>query len=782
MKDKNKTKEQLINDLKKLETKQKRTEGLLRENEERYNTLLETIAHGIQEIDTSGVITFTNKAYDEIFGYEKGEAIGKSILDKLAHDYKRKKLVDYLKTLVEDQPPPTPYFEKNVTKEREIVDVQVDWNYKRDKKGHVVGFISVVTDITKRNMAEKQIREAKDFLENIYKTSADGIMVTDQHGCITMVNEATAKMLGYSKYELIGKHTVELSPKGKNHEEQTKEFLSELFEKGIIAGFEHSWLKKDGSLIDFETSIALSKDTEGNVTGAVGGIRDITDHRRGEKELKETKNFLANVIENSWDPILVADSKGIITTVNKSCLRMLGYKREEVIGKHTSMLAPAKKGEYESDIGESIEINEEFFNNIREMITRLFNEGKVIDRETYFLRKDKKLVHAEESMVALYDEAGEIIGAVDIIRDISEKRKAEKEILDAKDFLENIFKTSVDGIVVTDRHSYITMVNETVAAILGCSKDELIGKHIDEFIPKGKKHRERVNKLIATVLEKGFVTGFERSWLRKDGSAIDVETNVASLKDKKGNIIGSVASIRDITERKHAERKIIEYQNQLRSLASQLTSSEEQNRQKFATFLHDQIGQTLFVLKIKLEMLQKTKSLKENKESLKDIFAMVNQLIEHTRSLTTELSPSILHQLGLRAGLEWLAEQTHEREGIIVQFEDDKQSKSLDNDISILLFRAVRELLINITKHAKAQKVKVSLRSDETSVRVCVEDDGIGFNASETISSLSKNNSFGLFSIKERLNYLGGHLEIKSTPGHGTRITLHAPLKGKNES
>ncbi|MCK5515027.1 MAG: PAS domain S-box protein, partial [Deltaproteobacteria bacterium] len=340
MKDKNKTKEQLINKLKELEAKQKRTEESLRENEERYNTLLETIPHGIQEIDTSGVITFTNKACDEIFGYEKGESIGKSILDKLAHDYEQKKLVDYLKTLVEDQPPPTPHFEKNLTKEGEIIDVQVDWNYKRDKKGRVVGFVSVVTDITKRNMAEKQTREARDFLENIYKTSADGIMVTDQHGCITMVNEATAKMLGYSKDELIGKHTVELSPIGKNHEEQTKEFLSELFEKGIIAGFEHSWLKKDGSLIDFETSIALLKDEEGNVTGAVGGIRDVTERKRAEETLRKSEEKHQGLIEHANDAIVSINREGMIIGFNKKAVEMFGYSREEILGKPATSLAP----------------------------------------------------------------------------------------------------------------------------------------------------------------------------------------------------------------------------------------------------------------------------------------------------------------------------------------------------------------------------------------------------------------------------------------------------------
>jgi PAS domain S-box-containing protein len=330
-----------------------------------------------------------------------------------------------------------------------------------------------------------------------------------------------------------------------------------------------------------------------------------------------------------------------------------------------------------------------------------------------------------------------------------------------------------------DRNSVYVSCNKNYADDLKIKPEQIVGKTDYDFYSKELAEKYRADD--KSIMESGTVKTIEEMYVQ-NGNEVVVQTVKASIKDKEGNVIGILGIFWDITDHKNAEKKLLEYQNQLRALSSQITAIEEQERGKFATYVHDSIGQTLFVIKMKLEMLQKPESLKENKEPLKDILTMIDQLIEYSRTLTSELSPSILHQLGLRAGLEWLAEQTHEREGIIVQFEDDKQSKSLSNDISILLFRAVRELLINITKHAKAQKVKVSIRSDETSVRVCVEDDGIGFNASETISSLSKNNSFGLFSIKERLNYLGGHLEIKSTPGHGTRITLHAPLKGKKES
>lgn len=330
-----------------------------------------------------------------------------------------------------------------------------------------------------------------------------------------------------------------------------------------------------------------------------------------------------------------------------------------------------------------------------------------------------------------------------------------------------------------DRNSVYVSCNKNYADDLKIKPEQIVGKTDYDFYSKELAEKYRADD--KSIMESGTVKTIEEMYVQ-NGNEVVVQTVKASIKDKEGNVIGILGIFWDITDHKNAEKKLLEYQNQLRALSSQITAIEEQERGKFATYVHDSIGQTLFVIKMKLEMLQKPESLKENKEPLKDILTMIDQLIEYSRTLTSELSPSILHQLGLSAGLEWLAEQTHEREGIIVQFEDDKQSKYLSNDISILLFRAVRELLINITKHAKAQKVKVSIRSDETSVRVCVEDDGIGFNASETISSLSKNNSFGLFSIKERLNYLGGHLEIKSTPGHGTRITLHAPLKGKKES
>jgi len=157
----------------------------------------------------------------------------------------------------------------------------------------------------------------------------------------------------------------------------------------------------------------------------------------------------------------------------------------------------------------------------------------------------------------------------------------------------------------------------------------------------------------------------------------------------------------------------------------------------------------------------------------------LDQIIQDTRTLTFDLSSPILYELGFEAAVaEWLDEQIGQKHGIKTQFKDDGLPKPLEDDIRILLFRNVRELLINIIKHANAQNVKVSLRRMSQQINVSVEDDGIGFNPSEVAS----NAGFGIFSIRERLEQLGGQFEIESEPVQGSKITMMAPLKCDKQS
>lgn len=143
------------------------------------------------------------------------------------------------------------------------------------------GSLVILRDITERKKAEVETKKARDFLENIFKTSVDGIMVTNK-GRITMVNEAIEKMTGYSKDEIIGKHTFVFSPEGEAYQEKGKELVEKLFKEGTVVGEEMTWLKKDGSFLDVEVSAALLKDDKSNIT-SVSSVRDITGRKKDRK-------------------------------------------------------------------------------------------------------------------------------------------------------------------------------------------------------------------------------------------------------------------------------------------------------------------------------------------------------------------------------------------------------------------------------------------------------------------------------------------------------------------
>jgi signal transduction histidine kinase len=211
-----------------------------------------------------------------------------------------------------------------------------------------------------------------------------------------------------------------------------------------------------------------------------------------------------------------------------------------------------------------------------------------------------------------------------------------------------------------------------------------------------------------------------------------------------------------------------------------LTLAEEHERRRLATELHDRISQSLVISKIKLEALRKCGYGEKLDKAIEEVCNSIGQTIQHTRTLTFDLGSPVLYELGFEMAVsEWLTSQIQEKHGLAVEFEDDGRPKPLEDDVRVLLFRDVRELLINVVKHAGAHKVKVSIRKLGNRISVTVEDDGAGFDPAETISMAAKRGEFGLFSIRERLEDLGGHLQIDSAPGQGCKVTMTAPLKRK---
>lgn len=246
-------------------------------------------------------------------------------------------------------------------------------------------------------------------------------------------------------------------------------------------------------------------------------------------------------------------------------------------------------------------------------------------------------------------------------------------------------------------------------------------------------------------------------------------------------LLQAVRSYADRTARQQAEEKLLTYHQRLRSLASALSLAEEQERRRIATEVHEHIGQNLAFAKIKLEKVLDLTSSSSVTNALEEIIQVINETIEDTRSLVYRVSSPILYQLGFETAVESLVKQSRKRHGIAIKFKDDGQPKPLSKDVRVLLFQAVRELLANIVRHARAKTAEVSVLKKDDQILVDVEDDGAGFEPEEIGHGMAEDKKFGLFSIRERLESLGGGMNVASRRSHGTRVTLSAPLSREGD-
>lgn len=243
-----------------------------------------------------------------------------------------------------------------------------------------------------------------------------------------------------------------------------------------------------------------------------------------------------------------------------------------------------------------------------------------------------------------------------------------------------------------------------------------------------------------------------------------------------------IAILENIDDRRQAEEQIRAYQEQLRSLALEISLIEERERRTLATDLHDHIGQILALAQIKLGEYRKLISITHLAAPLDEIRQLVEQAIKSSRTLTFELSPPILYDLGFEPAVEWFGETLEDQYNLTVAVRRDDRPKPMPNEIRVLLFKAVRELMVNAAKHAQARKLMVDIAREGPLLKIEVTDDGIGFDPAQLEQPGGAARGFGLFSIRERLKHIGGRLEVDSALGRGTRITLWAPLWEEEES
>ncbi len=343
------------------------------------------------------------------------------------------------------------------------------------------------------------------------------------------------------------------------------------------------------------------------------------------------------------------------------------------------------------------------------------------------------------------------------------------------DWYQRILKTMNEGFSIRDQNTLFTYVNDKFCDMLGYSRYELLGYPIGHFVDQA------CLPVLEAELQKrqsGLRSTYELTWKRKDGTPLYTILSAAPLFDDAGRYVGGFGIMTDITPRRLAEKKVKDYQRKLRSLASELSLAEERERRRIAAELHDRIGQSLAITKIKLGVLGEKVHAASVQQEIEEIRSLIDQTIQDTRSLTLEISPPILYELGFEAAVEWLSEHVQQQHGLRTTFSCDGKLEPLGGDVRVLLFKVVQELMINIVKHARAKEASVSLYEEEGDrLRIAVEDDGRGFEVDRIKSSTGHMAGFGLFNICERINDLGGRVDVRSAPGKGTCIAVSAPRK-----
>jgi PAS domain S-box-containing protein len=253
------------------------------------------------------------------------------------------------------------------------------------------------------------------------------------------------------------------------------------------------------------------------------------------------------------------------------------------------------------------------------------------------------------------------------------------------------------------------------------------------------------------------------------------ETQVQVLQELADDISFGIAGLRTRAERDRAQKDLEKRSAQLRTLAAELSQAEERERKRLAQAIHDDLQQLLVGAKFCSDGLLDGIQKNTHEEILKQLNHFITEAIESARSLTFELSPPILHSAGLARSLSYLGRQMYSKYGLNVTVRTDDALDPELEEVRVLLFQATRELLFNVVKHAQVKTADVEMRkSNKDFVQIIVSDSGAGFNPAKIHHS--SEDGFGLYSIRGRLELIGGHLEVESAPGKGSRFTIVAPL------
>jgi PAS domain S-box-containing protein len=470
------------------------------------------------------------------------------------------------------------------------------------------------------------------------------------------------------------------------------------------------------------------------------------------RRLRKSEEQYRAVVEYQTELICRYLPNGTITFVNEAFCRYFGKARDQMIGQSYLPFIPVEDHE-----------------GLKKHIAGLNKEKPVAVIENRVIASDLEIRWVQWTTRALFDEQDRIVELQSIGRDITIRKYAQEKLKESEEKYRLLVEYANEAIVVV-QDGVLKYVNQRAMIITGFLEEELLSIPFIRLIHPDD--REMVFGNYTKRLKGESLPGvYSFRIVSKDGHTRWMELS-AVLFTWKGRP-ATLNFLSDITGRKDAEEELKKSHGQVRNFAKRLAEAEESERQKIARELHDQVGQNLTALGINLSILRNQLSgtlTGQADARLNDSMGILEETAKRIRDVMSDLRPSVLDDYGLMAAIRWLSERISKRTGLTINVEYQDTKVDLPSETEITLFRIAQELLTNITKHANATEVSISLDSMDGRVRFVIVDNGVGFDP----AALKKigESRWGLLNVRERTDAIDGILTIASRPGQGTRVVI----------
>jgi len=678
----------------------------------------------------------------------------------------------------------------------------------RDPAGRAVRMVGSITDITRRKLAEKARDENLQLLTNVIESSVDMIFVKDRALRTVLANSSFARAVGKRPEQLYGKTDEENGWLPElihgNPEKHIRGFAED--DRRALAG-EIVRNPNDPANVGkeiriFDTVKLPLRNTDNEVSGVLAIARDITDRIRTERRLQllsemarrlnsaETAREVALCILNTAEELLGWDAGFVELHMIPDNRLVPVILMDTVAGqKREFSLSPEQlrqRQKVANPIGEARLIlrppdfvgHGEFtpFGDVQRcsvsmLFTPIHSKGRVVGQLS--LQSYTYDAYTESSLNTLQMLADYCGGAFERIVVQEALRDSEARFAAFMNFIPAVaFIKDEEG-----RHLF---VNRFLVETIGLGYDQWIGRRLSEVIPGKDAAANEQND--QALLAHGKPQVYEEALL-DGGNVRSYLSSKFPIRQADGSVLLGGVSF-EITEQRKAEREreqlLVQVQsarNRLEQLSRRLLEVQESERRRLARELHDQVGQAITAVQIRLQTTARSTFSESVRANVNDCLGMLDELVQLTQNISLNLRPSILDDLGLETALRWLAEQPRTTAGPRGEFHPLPLEGRLHPEIETACFRVAQEAITNILRHARAQQFSVRLRRDGDMLALSIRDDGIGFDPTARLRSTERFKDLGLLGMEERVALVGGRLQIDSKAGAGTTVTAWFPLR-----